>query len=127
MKLITPLVRNQTGIYCITNTLNGMKYIGRASCLLTRWSQHRRAYNQNQPIARAVQEQGTENFIFEVLEFCDYESTFERESFYIERENSMWPTGYNACAKDSLPNLNKPKPITPETSSNLPYTPARKR
>lgn len=36
-----------TGIYCIENTANGKKYIGQASDIEKRWTQHKQKLRNN--------------------------------------------------------------------------------
>ena len=38
-----------------------------------------------------------ENFIFEIIEECDYEILDEREKYWIQTLNTLEPNGYNIC------------------------------
>ena len=62
-----------SGIYIIKNTINGKFYIGSAVNIKTRWSQHRHQLKHNKHgnryLQRSWNKHGTENFVFEVLEY----------------------------------------------------------
>lgn len=78
-----------TGIYKLTNTTNGMVYIGQATDIANRWKQHIKCAigaenapnNKLYPAMRAV---GPEQFTFEVIEECLPETLNEREQFWQE-------------------------------------------
>lgn len=90
-----------TGIYKITNILNGNSYIGLSKDIEKRWKYHKTQYNwtrENHKILyQAFQKYGIENFTFEVLEECEIENLGEREQFYIDKFQSNI-NGYNATA-----------------------------
>lgn len=102
-----------SGIYCITNNVNGKKYVGKSIDIKKRWIAHKcflKANNLskkhcNRYLYNAVKKYGIENFEFEILEcFCnnwceDYAK--EREFFWIEFLNTCNHSfGYN-LRKDS--------------------------
>ena len=62
-----------SGIYIIKNTINGKFYIGSAVNIKTRWSQHRHQLKHNKHgnryLQRSWNKHGTENFVFEILEY----------------------------------------------------------
>lgn len=89
----------KTGIYKITNQLNGKIYIGQTVNLRTRWSDHIKMGLGADPPSRnklypAMAADGVENFTFELLEECDSTQLNEREKFYIEFYDSV-NYGYN--------------------------------
>ena len=56
-------------IYCVTNKVNGLKYIGQTNNMKRRW------YglccdNNNQAITKAIQKYGKENFKMECIKKC---------------------------------------------------------
>ena len=91
-----------TGIYKITNKIDGKIYIGRAKNIKDRWKAHRN--NPFNPLSReyykslykAIREYGLENFSFEVVEECKEEELNDKEAYYINFYNANDPAiGYN--------------------------------
>lgn len=80
------------GIYKITNKLNNMVYIGQASDLKERISQHKQ--KRFVPIDMWINMIGVENFDFEIIEEGSDINLDEREQYYIKYYNSQ-KTGYN--------------------------------
>lgn len=81
------LGRKVTGIYKITNSLNGMVYVGKSVDIRNRWTQHiKRAVGAEKETQNllypAMREHGVWNFSFEVLEECDKDALPQREKFY---------------------------------------------
>ena len=83
-----------TGIYKITNKLNGKVYIGQSIDIDTRWRQHINA-KDNYAIHNAIKKYGKENFKFEVLLECpeDMLNVWERDM--IALYDCISPNGYN--------------------------------
>ena len=88
-------------VYKITNIINGKCYVGQTNVTLNRrFGQHkckaRNGYEKEHPIHKAINEYGENNFVAEVLENEISEADIdEREKYWIEEENSMYPNGYN--------------------------------
>ena len=82
-------------IYCITNEINGRKYIGQTRrSLERRWKEH--CWRDNcQVITQAINKHGKKNFKIEVLEKCDKDKLDEREKYWIEYHNTYKGDGYN--------------------------------
>ena len=58
-----------SGIYEITNNLNGKKYIGKSENCYGRWLSHKSNYMlQNNPLYEDMRNFGIENFSFKVIE-----------------------------------------------------------
>ena len=96
----------KSGIYKITNTINGKFYIGSSKDIEGRWENHklhlRGGYHGNPKLQNAWCKYGERQFVFEIIEETDpsQKLLFERENHYIlllkpyERE-----IGYNICIK----------------------------
>lgn len=81
------------GIYCITNNINGMKYVGQSICIEERFQQH--IYSKsNSEIHKAIEEYGVSNFRFEVLIACSKNELDEQEVKFI-RLLDTYENGYN--------------------------------
>lgn len=91
-----------SGIYCITNIINGKQYVGLSKDCNKRWADHySKAYystrddDLKKPLYKAMKKYGRENFSFQILEECDEELLKEREIYWIKKLDS-YNTGYNA-------------------------------
>ena len=78
-----------SGVYKITRIKTGEIYIGQAVNVSTRWAEHCKAALgvgtlASSQLHRAMQSDGCENFLFEVLEETPKEKLRERESYYID-------------------------------------------
>lgn len=77
-----------TGIYAITCTATGEKYIGQSVAIKRRWATHKRelknGIHYNQHLQRTYNKYGPDSFIYEILEQCPSEKLNEREQFYIK-------------------------------------------
>lgn len=90
----------KTGIYKITNLLDGKSYIGQATNIKDRWSTHiKTGLGAEMPTRNklypAMLKDGVENFTFEVLEECLATELNEREKFYIDFYDTL-NYGYNS-------------------------------
>jgi hypothetical protein len=87
------------GIYKITNQTNNMCYVGRSTDIKRRWTEHIKCgldidCPANNKLYKAMQDEGLQNFSFEVLEVCPREQLDEKEKYYIELYQSVI-YGYN--------------------------------
>lgn len=90
-----------SGIYAITNKINGKKYIGHSKSVYYRWKQNhlpelKKGIHANRHLQSAWRKYGESSFHFDVLEECE-ESLLEiREGYWIEHFRS-WERefGYN--------------------------------
>ena len=86
---------NNSGIYCYTNKLNGKRYVGQSINLEKRYYQH--LYNITAPkpyFDYYLHLYGVDNFVYEVLEYCDKSIQNEREKYWIDYYDS-YNNGYN--------------------------------
>jgi group I intron endonuclease len=91
-----PPLRNSSGIYLFKNKLNGKAYVGQSKKVLTRKKQHERGDTKNsRRFHNAMKKHGVEIFNFEVLEYCSAELLDEREAYWINKLNTLYPKGYN--------------------------------
>lgn len=95
------------GIYKITNKINEKSYIGQSVDIYRRWKQHKKIgrglsevkyqRNKNDPLYRAINKYGVDNFVFEIVEECKDELLDEREMYWIDYFNTttFHGNGYN--------------------------------
>lgn len=80
-------------VYCITNNLNGMKYVGMTSRTIEESKEY---YGSGRYITRVIKKLGRQYFTKEIIEVCDnLERLKEREKYWIKILNVKHPFGYN--------------------------------
>lgn len=98
-----------TGIYKITNTINGDCYIGSSKDIEHRWKQHlylsqKQGKHYEYHLYRALRKYGIENFSFSVLELCKEEQLIELEqkhySIYNPTYNNIQPIENPSCNEE---------------------------
>ena len=86
-----------TGIYSITNKINGKKYIGSALNVIRRWDKHRCDLKKNKHhshhLQRSYDKHGIDNFEFEILFTCLRTDLLRLEQYCI---NNYQPEYNNA-------------------------------
>ena len=95
-------------VYLITNTINGMKYVGQTTRPVEeRFKGHR---SGNLFVDKEMQRLGVENFTVEVLEECEtVQQLREQEIFWMVEVNSIYPNGYNL--NDGMDNVSTFTPV----------------
>ena len=77
-----------SGIYQITNQVNGKRYIGSSVCIETRWRVHltalRDGTHHSLYLQRVFNKYGEEAFAFEILEKIKKEQCIQREQHYFD-------------------------------------------
>lgn len=73
-------INKQTGVYKITNQINGKIYIGSASQSFA----HRWVNRYNSVLTKAFKKYGKENFKFEVILICDPENCIMYEQIALD-------------------------------------------
>lgn len=91
---------NISGIYAITNKVNGKIYVGSSNNIYYRWKSHKSYLNNglhtNAHLQSAWQKYGKDSFEFSVLEKCNVESLIEREQHHMDTYDTLNPEkGYN--------------------------------
>ena len=83
------------GIYCFTNKINNLKYIGQSKHISKRKLEHfRDDIKLKTEFGKALVEFGSDNFYFEILENCSIEELNEKEKYWINYYNT-YKNGYN--------------------------------
>lgn len=73
-------------IYCITNKINGKRYVGQTIRDLTiRFNEHCFDDRSNSKIHQAIKKHGWQNFSCEIIEQVEPEKLDERERYYIKK------------------------------------------
>lgn len=88
------------GIYRITNKINGKSYIGQSIHIERRWEEHCKP-SSSSLVSKAIHKYGKINFLFEILEECQIEDLDLLEQYWIKKENTISPFGYNIALDTS--------------------------
>ena len=120
---ISHTFKGSSGIYKITNTVNGKCYIGRTKCFYRRSYQYDKAVRDrnikhiNEYMLNSILKYGAGSFIFRIIEICDADVIAERENFWMEYFNSRDSSkGYN-LRKDTAGGSMITHPLTSERIS----------
>lgn len=96
----------KSGIYKITNSVNGKFYIGSSADIDYRWDEHKQylngGYHINPKLQNAWNFYGSDKFLFEIIEETSSEKIvlLDREQHYLDLfKPYMRHIGYNICPK----------------------------
>ncbi len=96
-----PPSRLTSGIYKITNNINGKFYIGSAKNFNTRWAQHRSTLNKNKHhsiyLQRAWNKYTGTDFKFEILMYCSEKDLLFYEQRFLNAYFDKNKNCYNIC------------------------------
>jgi hypothetical protein len=82
-------------VYCITNNVNGFKYVGQTKEIKKRIENHLQGQG-SKGLLKDIVRQGIAEFTFEVLEMLYTDANVDEiEDRYIENHNCLHPNGYN--------------------------------
>lgn len=127
----------KSGIYTITNIVNGKINVGYATIITNRWNRHRSDLRHNKHsndhLQAAWNKYGEENFLFEVLVECEIEYLTSLENYWcnlLDTHNPKYgynkkPTGpsknnkLDECSKLKIGNANRGRKCTEETKRKI--------
>ena len=95
----------KSGIYLITNVVNGKVYVGSSTNLKKRRNDHfsdlKRGRHGNPHLQSAYRKYGKDALSFQILEYCSTEDLVIREDWWIDLLDAMNPDkGYNLLSAD---------------------------
>lgn len=99
------------GIYKFTSKTTGLSYIGQSIDIERRYNEHKRTTNKDYSFYNAIKEHGWDDFIFEIIEYCNQEQLNEREKYWISYYDTYYH-GYNeTLGGEGGPASGKKKPV----------------
>lgn len=105
-----------SGIYKITNKVNGHRYIGNSSNINTRWVKHISKLKFNKHHSRYLQhawnKYGADAFEFTIIEQCETKRLIEREQFFLDTMKPEYNISPNASSRLGIK-------ATPETIAKI--------
>jgi predicted GIY-YIG superfamily endonuclease len=110
--------KGKSGIYMFKNLINGKQYIGSSENLRRRFyeyfSPNYLIRNNSMYICRALRKYGLENFLLEILEYCEPSQCIEREKHFIK----LFSPAYNIVQDPTAPPMAGRK-HSPETIEKI--------
>ena len=83
------------GIYMFTNKITGESYIGQSINISSRYKSHKYLCGADTYFHKNIRYYGFNNFSFELLEECSIEELNDKEIYYIDKYDTLYPKGYN--------------------------------
>lgn len=94
----TEEIEKKGKIYIITSKTSKLQYIGQTKNVSNRWDRHVRDAFKNRSsreIQQAIRKYGKDDFEVKIIEECHLTEMDDREIFYINSYNTLFPNGYN--------------------------------
>jgi excinuclease UvrABC nuclease subunit len=94
-------LKEERGVYIITNLVNGMVYVGETINIKDRFKKYKYSKHGTTLIYKDITELGIDKFRFEVEYFPNFtdEDLLDLEEALIKRFDCLYPNGYNKCKK----------------------------
>lgn len=128
-ELIT--LKGKSGVYQIRNLQNNHVYVGSSKNLLDRYKFHfstlKNNKHENPYLQSAYNKYGRENFIYEIIEFCEQEQRFNVEQYWINKFYGNNCYNINKDATNPPNHLGRKKGPMPEESKRKLSESLRKR
>lgn len=115
-----PITGNKySGIYLITNKINGNQYVGRSNDVFRRFKEHKSRKKFNSEIGKEIQKFGFKNFDFIILELVDDVSLIvKRECFWISLLNPFLNKNRGGSGNARVPNKKTRDKISAKLKQN---------
>jgi group I intron endonuclease len=102
------VIKNNCGIYIISDVHNGKCYYGSSVNIRVRWLVHlrslRKNVHENAYLQRSFNKYGESNFIFKIVEVCPKSKLLILEQKYIDKNKDGYNICRKACGGDNLTN-----------------------
>ena len=86
----------KSGIYKVTNKCNNKSYIGQSENVYNRLKELKKEnLSSTTYLSQEITQYGIENFNFKILELCYPSLLNNKQKYYIEKYNTIYPYGYN--------------------------------
>ncbi len=106
-------------VYCVTNKVNGKRYVGVARNPELRLKSHIKGHSDAAPLLHeAIVEFGVENFTLETVFTGPYMQALQKEKYFIKKLHTRAPSGYNKSSGGEVFNRIGQK-ASPETRAKL--------
>jgi len=109
----------ESGVYVITNNVNGKKYFGSTICFVKRKESHwwhlRNGKHGNRHLQRAWNKYGENSFDFEIVICCQPEYLLIVEDYYISQNKD----GYNINESATAPGLRRKRTLKSREKQSL--------